>query len=149
MNIQYKNTNIELVTTKKVIPDYTYNSGTLSSTGTTVTITGGSTSNMAVGGWIYSAVNSEIRKITGITNGTTFTIDHQFSTNLSSENFTYTPSGAYEISCLVNGNSGQAQIDNVQVNAGTTATFSKSSGLVDPVIVDGAGTSTVTVTVVT
>lgn len=162
MATNYKNTNIEIITTKRPVPAVAYSTGTVTKGAsgvvgnTSLTFAGGaSTATMVVGGWIYIAALTEVRRIVSKVDGSTTVlhIDYDFSGAVAASAYGYIPPSAIlEIAWLVM-STGNAAIDGVTVPANSYGAFGKNSvtrearqDFINPVIFDGTTTNIIVTT---
>lgn len=148
----YKNTLYYIVTNKQSVPANADGTGTVSTVG--VAVEGTSTlftTEMPVGSWLVSESQDELRKVIRVDSDTRAYIDAAFTTPLSSATpsiISAKSSKAVSIAVAIPAGLAAGEIDGVAFAAGSAVSFSKDSrdnssarDLVDPIIVDGSGTT--------
>ncbi len=151
MATEYTNDQPYLQTTKDTVPASTAGTGTIttaSGTGTFIKMTTGTTAQFTIGAYIYIAAQSEIRRITDITETNQFTIDKAFTTPLAASAYAYIPatSRVKELGISITG--AAALINGASFPVGFTYNPSKANnmksnrfGFVEPVVLDATGST--------
>ena len=148
--VNYTNTLNEVISNSKdTYPLSSALTGTfnITSGSTQGNATGGALlSEAKVGGWLYDKTNSEIRRITSISDNNTFTIDHAFSNAQVGTTLYFTPDESLvEISIAFVPSNGivnnKALVANLGFSWGKSSrSTSGDRDFVDPIIVDATGT---------
>jgi hypothetical protein len=148
------NTNPYTQTTKETVPVSTAGTGTITTSGTVKTQIQGSgtvfTTQLQLGGWIYIAAQSQVRRIVDIASDTSLTIDQAFTVDLAASAFRFIlrTDNVRELAISVTG--GPALINGASIPVGITYNPSKANlllnnkfGFVDPVVLDATGSTCV------
>lgn len=153
MATNYKNTKYFIVTGKQTVPANANGTGTIETVGKAVKGTGTAfTTEMPVGSWLVDESQDEIRKVISVTSDTLAYLDAPFTSDIAALT---TPSiieakdtKAVSIAVAIPAGLAAGEIDGVAFAAGSSISFSKDSrdhsasrDLVDPLIVDGTGTT--------
>ena len=150
-----KNDNYYLVTTKTSVPAPANGTGTIGTQGIGIVGTGTkfiTNSELQKGSWIVDTAQDEVRIVDRVDSDTVAYLREAFSSDITPG---ATPSiihntslNVKEISVGIASGGVDGEIDGVVLVAGTSVVFSKSSdskdgfkSFVDPIIVDGTGTS--------
>lgn len=147
----FKNTDYDYIITKRTVPESANGTGTITTSGIAVVGVGTQfLSEMPVGSWITDITNDEIRKVIRVNSNTEAVLDYAFTTNLASAAPDIIIASKLNISALsvkIPTGSPNGEIDGKVFIAGESATWTKDGrstsslrDFVDPIIVDGAGT---------
>lgn len=149
----FKNSNYFTVTGKQTVPANANGTGTIETVGKAVKGTGTLfTTEMPVGSWLVDESQDEIRIVTSVTSDTLAYVSNPFTTDIPALT---TPSiiaakdaKAVSIAVAIPAGLAAGEIDGVAFAGGSSIAFSKDSrdhsasrDLVDPLIVDGTGTT--------
>ncbi len=152
--VNYKNTNIVLISSATTLPVPTLKNGTTDAPSGTLTIAAGSTdvtgastkftTELVVGAWIADITHTEFRKVVAIKTDTACTLDRGFTNVFTAATPVYVqPSRIVTMNCYCAAN---AKIDGVTAVTGSTVIYDKSSreaqrspiDYCDPIFVDGS-----------
>ena len=148
----YKNTIYQVITGKQTLPLNVAGTGTISTDGKKVTGSGTAfKTEMPVGSWLVDLTQDEIRKVISVDSDTEAYIDVAFTSDLVGVAADYIQAKnakSQAISVSIKSGLADGELDGDVLPNGANITFSKdsdanSSGkyLVDPIIVDGTGTT--------
>lgn len=146
----FKNSGYEAITTLRTVPQNTTRTGTIATVGKSVIGTGTTFgTDVKVGEWICKLGATEIRRITSIANSTNAEIDQPFTVDIPAASALDVAPDSHlvEIS-FVNSGAAAALIDGISVAVNEYGGWGKNSreresnrDFIDPVIVDGTGTT--------
>lgn len=158
-SVNYKNTKFSVLTGKQTVPASISATGTIVTSGITVTGTGTKfLSQMMAGSWIFSTTQNEIRKVVRVDSDLVAYIDKPFGSNVASTALLIIPeSDTHIVTMTLIATSGTPTIDGIAYGGALTSipvitltkegrSTSSTRDFIDPVIVDATGGSMTVIT---
>lgn len=159
-SVNYKNTKFSVITGKQTVPESTSATGTIVTSGITVTGTGTKfLSQMMAGSWIYSSTLGEVRKVVRVDSDLVAYIDKAFGANLASTALLIIPeANTHVVTMTLIATQGSPTIDGIAYGGvGATSvpvitltkegrSTSSTRDFIDPVVVDATGCSMTVIT---
>jgi hypothetical protein len=144
-----KNKNIAPITSLKTIPEGVSKPGTITSVGTVVTGTSTDFKSIHPGFWIYDAAQAEVRRVESVSySQQVLSIDEPFSADLSAVALVVIPTPEItSLSLFIKPGLSDGLVDGNTLPAGLKMFVGSDDGPkgvsmpIDPLVVDGTGTS--------